>query len=196
MVYLYSRDPLLMQHWRDALNDFPLQRVDSPSACDAPEASVLLASEEMFGAHPELLRSWNRPGLGILVLSRIPVFETAERCLASGASGYGNAMMHPDHLHSAVRAILDGAVWLHPDFIARLISQVKNETRAPSYSRHLEHLSAREREVALLLADGASHQAIADALAITVRTVKAHCTAIYDKLGVKDRLALSILFHS
>jgi DNA-binding NarL/FixJ family response regulator len=47
-----------------------------------------------------------------------------------------------------------------------------------------------------MLGDGATHQEISDALDITVRTVKAHATAIYQKLDVKDRLALSLLLHS
>ena len=101
------------------------------------------------------------------------------------------------HLQSAYQALEEGNIWLHPDFIARMISQIRDhqDTKEKSLSL-LDSLSPREREVALMLGDGETHQVIADALDITVRTVKAHATSIYEKLQVKDRLALSILLHS
>ncbi len=111
--------------------------------------------------------------------------------------GYGNAMMHESHLQSAYQALEEGHVWLHPDFIAGMISQIRDHKDAKEKSLAvLDSLSRREREVALMLGDGATHQEIADALDITTRTVKAHATSIYEKMDVKDRLALSILLHS
>jgi len=53
-------------------------------------------------------------------------------------------------------------------------------------------LSEREVQVARLIANGASNKEIADRLVITERTVKAHLTAIFEKLGVRDRLQLSL----
>ena len=133
----------------------------------------------------------------VMILSMIPDFGAAQRLLQIGAMGYGNAMMHETHLLSAFQALEEGKVWLHPDFIALMISQIRDhKTNKENSLSVLNVLSTREREVALLLGDGATHQEIADALDITVRTVKAHATAIYHKLDVKDRLALSLLLHS
>lgn len=53
-------------------------------------------------------------------------------------------------------------------------------------------LSERELQAAKLVAGGASNKEIADQLAITERTVKAHLSAIFEKLGVRDRLQLSL----
>jgi DNA-binding NarL/FixJ family response regulator len=53
-------------------------------------------------------------------------------------------------------------------------------------------LSEREAQVARLVAAGFSNREIADRLAITERTVKAHLTAIFEKLGLRDRLQLSL----
>ncbi len=88
-------------------------------------------------------------------------------------------------------------MWLHPDFIAALMTQL-TQAQPKKVESHgsLEKLSLREREVAILLAQGMTHNEVSEKLAITVRTIKAHCTAIYEKLGVKDRLALSVLLHS
>lgn len=133
----------------------------------------------------------------VMVLSFIPDFLEAQNYLNLGAMGYGNAMMHESHLHSAYQALQEGKVWLHPDFITSMIKQMQENTKSKSNgSDVLNILSLREREVALMLGNGATHQEIADTLDITVRTVKAHATAIYQKLSLKDRLALSLLLHS
>jgi len=134
----------------------------------------------------------------VMVLSTVPTFADAQKFLKYGAMGYGNAMMHESHLHSAYQALEEGKVWLHPDFIGMMISQIRDTSAVPEEKsvQHLETLSKREQEVAIMLGNGATHQEIADTLDITVRTVKAHASAIYQKLDVKDRLALSLLLHS
>jgi DNA-binding NarL/FixJ family response regulator len=125
-----------------------------------------------------------------------PDFSEAQSFLQHGAMGYGNAMMHESHLQSAYQALEEGKVWLYPDFITLMISQMQDRSSSKEKSLAvLELLSPREREVAIMLGDGATHQEIADALEITVRTIKAHASAIYQKLSVKDRLALSLLLH-
>lgn len=133
----------------------------------------------------------------VMVFSLTPNFLDVQKFLHLGAMGYGNAMMHESHLHSVYQALEEGKIWLQPDFISVLISQIQNNTNSKNKSLHLlDTLSNREREVALLLGDGATHQEISDVLDITVRTVKAHATSIYQKLDVKDRLALSLLLHT
>lgn len=133
----------------------------------------------------------------VMVFSMTPDFSKAQNFLQLGAMGYGNAMMHESHLHSAYQALEEGKVWLHPDFITLMISQIRDQKSSKEKSLAvLDVLSHREREVALMLGDGATHQEIADTLDITVRTVKAHASAIYQKLSLKDRLALSLLLHS
>jgi DNA-binding NarL/FixJ family response regulator len=133
----------------------------------------------------------------VMVLSMTPDFLHAQKFLQLGAMGYGNAMMHETHLHSVFQALEEGKVWLHPDFISLMISQIRDaNTTKERFMAVLDILSKREREVALMLSDGATHREISDALDITTRTVKAHATSIYQKLDVKDRLALSILLHT
>lgn len=133
----------------------------------------------------------------VMVFSSTPDFAQAQYYLHLGAMGYGNAMMHESHLHSAFQALSEGKIWLHPDFISMMIGQIREQKTSPkSSSEILSVLSQREREVALLLGDGQTHQEIANVLDITIRTVKAHASAIYQKLSVKDRLALSLLLHS
>lgn len=133
----------------------------------------------------------------VMVFSSTPDFTQAQYYLNLGAMGYGNAMMHESHLHSAFQALSEGNIWLHPDFILMMVGQIREQKTSQKNSLEiLSVLSQREREVALLLGEGQTHQEISNILNITIRTVKAHASAIYQKLSVKDRLALSLLLHS
>jgi DNA-binding NarL/FixJ family response regulator len=194
-LYLASDDTTLRNRWKNAfaaMNPTSLS-VFSP---DIEYNSVVFVSDTLMAemSEAEIKNLFLRR---VMVLSMIPDFSAAQKLLQMGAMGYGNAMMHESHLHSAYQALEEGKIWLHPDFIALMISQIHDQNGKKKKSLTvLDQLSKREREVALMLGEGATHQAIADALDITVRTVKAHATSIYQKLEVKDRLALSLLLHS
>ena len=163
---------------------------------DLQTSSVVMVLDRLLQGLPDdMLRKFFEHR--VMIFSMTPNFEEAQKVLALGAMGYGNAMMHESHLHSVYQALEEGKIWLHPDFITMMISQIRdNNTPKEQSLKLLELLSNREREVALMLSKGSTHQEISDALDITVRTVKAHATSIYQKLDVKDRLALSLLLHA
>jgi DNA-binding NarL/FixJ family response regulator len=194
-LYLISDNIAVHDRWARALAEFhPLTRMGL-SADIALPSIVMVLDRVIADADQTLLQTLfqNR----VMIFSMTPNFTEAQRFLQLGAMGYGNAMMHLSHLHSAYQALEEGKVWLHPDFITLMITQIRNSARAEEKSSSLmEGLSKREQEVAQMLGNGSTHQQIADTLDITVRTVKAHATSIYQKLDVKDRLALSLLLHT
>ena len=197
-LFLWSHDPQLLEQWREALSHYTPLSISALSArmIDSDDKHLLIVSRQIFDTK-ECQDLVKLHPFSMLVLTLTPQFEEAQLLLSHGISGYGHALMHPTHLQSAVQAIMEGSVWLHPDFISRLMFSIKNADHATqSGLSYLDKLTPREKEVALLLANGATHHDIADSLAITVRTVKAHSTSIYEKLEVKDRLALSLLIHS
>ncbi len=194
-LYLIADDVHVVDRWKNILTEWkPYFSPKIPSAIE-PNSIVLILDKVLCGADPKLVEKLF--GERVMILSMTPSFADAQKFLQLGAMGYGNAMMHKYHLHSAYQALEEGKVWLHPDFIDLMISQIRDRSNAEEKSLALlDSLSKREQEVALMLGNGRTHQEIADALDITVRTVKAHATSIYQKLDVKDRLALSLLLHS
>lgn len=194
-LYLISDDIAVLKRWAKALEEFhPVDSVRLPE--DMPIRSILMVLDRVIADADEsvLKKLFERR---VMVLSMIPNFAEAQRLLQLGAMGYGNAMMHVSHLHSAYQTLEEGKVWLHPDFITLMITQIRETTSAQKKSSALlDGLSKREQEVAQMLGNGSTHQEISDALDITVRTVKAHASSIYQKLDVKDRLALSLLLHT
>lgn len=178
--------------WGKNLSSFtPILRESLPS---------ILENDAMVIIHDDILLQLNDAQkkslftLHVMVISTIPTFEQAHHVLTWGAKGYGNAMMHESYILSACQAIREGNVWLPPEYINQIIQQLPSMPKKET--NPLDSLSHREKEVAILLSQGDSHKEIAEKLNITVRTVKAHATAIYSRLNIKDRLALALLLRN
>lgn len=194
-LYLISDNIALQTRWMNVFADARATCVGVFSV-EYDSDSIVFISDTILNTLSEAEKK-NLFLRRVMILSMDPDFGQAQNLLQMGAMGYGNAMMHETHLHSAYQALNEGKVWLHPDFIAMMISKIRDIKGNQEKSLLiLDELSKREREVAVMLGDGLTQQEIADALDITVRTVKAHATAIYHKLDVKDRLGLSLLLHS
>jgi len=130
-----------------------------------------------------------------VVLSGSPRDDEALLALASGARGYGHAYALPALLREIGLVVRHGGFWLGPGLLRRLVHDTGQALagRTPQDLAQVagrSGLSARETEVALAVREGCSNKEIAALLGISERTVKAHLTAAFDKLGVRDRLQL------
>ncbi|MFH0710262.1 MAG: LuxR C-terminal-related transcriptional regulator [Pseudomonadota bacterium] len=195
-LYLVSSVDYILEHWVKALKKYHPIKLSSISELNRPNEGIVFWHDTTMEEN-ELYQTLGRNSCRLMIFSMVPDFNRAQLLLNEGVKGYGNAMMHESHLQSAYQAIEEGKIWLYPDFIAALITRLSEvQPKAINEHKALDKLSVREREVALLLAQGLTHNEVSEALKITVRTIKAHCSAIYEKLAVKDRLALSLLLHS
>lgn len=134
-----------------------------------------------------------------VVLSDQPTDEEALAAFAAGARGYCNTHATAQLLVQISSVVLQGGLWIGEPLMQRLISATSRLPAAfPGEGGGQEwskNLTEREKEVASTLAKGASNKEIASALGITERTVKAHITAILEKLQVRDRLQLSLIVN-
>lgn len=194
-LYLISDNTTLATRWMNVFAGMNAVFMLAFSA-ECEDKSIVFISDTIVNvlSEPEIKNLFLRC---VMILSIDPDYAQAQNFLQMGAMGYGNAMMHETHLLSAYQALEEGKVWLHPDFITQLILQAREVNVHREVVLHrLDILTSREREVALLLNEGKRHRDISEELGITIRTIKAHSAAIYEKLAVKDRLALSLLLHS
>jgi NarL family two-component system response regulator LiaR len=104
----------------------------------------------------------------------------------AGAAGYLLKDVEPQELVRAIRAVHAGDALLHPAVAARLMEDVADGRGAPA------PLTAREREVAELIARGRSNKRIALELGISEKTVKAHVSSILRKLDLTDRTQVAL----
>ena len=147
-------------------------------------------------SHPEWIAQLHaaRPELPIVALSLSPSAAEAMTAFDAGVRGYCHALAVPEMLQQVAMVVSNGGLWLGVELmahasatIARLTAPVAAEAGQAS---PLKLLTPRERDVALQVVAGASNKEVARQLDITSRTVKAHMGAIFDKLGVRDRLQL------
>ena len=130
----------------------------------------------------------------IVVLSNVPEDEQGAVALAAGASGYCSALTLPEVLHQVANVVAHGGLWVGPQLMRRLmqgLATLDNGSAVPK----LAQLSMRERQVAEAVARGSTNKEIARVMGITERTVKAHLTASFEKLGVRDRMQLALLVN-
>ncbi|QNS04028.1 response regulator [Streptomyces xanthii] len=147
---------------------------------------VLMDLRMPGGGGVDAIRELTRRGARarVLVLTTYDTDSDTLPAIEAGATGYLLKDAPREELFTAVRAAAEGRTVLSPAVASRLVTAV----RTPAASAD-ETLSAREREVLLLVSKGTSNKEIARELFISEATVKTHLTHIYAKLGVKDRAA-------
>jgi DNA-binding NarL/FixJ family response regulator len=104
--------------------------------------------------------------------------------LAMGVKGVGLRAGDPEELGTIVDSAMKGTQYVAPALHAALAGAVR---LPPLADREEDVLSAREREVLALLAEGRTNREIASALSVTLATVKSHLVRIYAKLEVSNR---------
>lgn len=134
----------------------------------------------------------------VLVLSMSPNIEEAFKAFSAGARGYGHAWSSPFVLKQMDAATEQNGLWVGENLFTELmqLSQRPQSRSKESVLQEESGLSARELEVAKLVAEGKSNKEAARALNITERTVKAHLGAIFRKLNIRDRIQLVLHFKT
>lgn len=133
----------------------------------------------------------------IVVLANSPDQAEALHAMSLGAVAYSHAYS-PAHVLGEIKTVIShGGVWMGQDLLKRLIEVSSSLTgnQAQQVNSHLGLLTSREKQVAIEAAKGLSNKEIARILAITERTVKAHLSSIFERLGAKDRLHLALMLN-
>jgi DNA-binding NarL/FixJ family response regulator len=135
-------------------------------------------------------------GQQFVLLADEPDEETVLQALTAGAAGCCNSYAAPEVLQQVALVVANGGFWVGQNLLrrvvdgsARMLERHGGVTRQDDWSAQL---SERESQVARLVAGACSNKEIARQLSISERTVKAHLTSIFEKLGLRDRLQLSL----
>jgi DNA-binding NarL/FixJ family response regulator len=141
-----------------------------------------------------------RAEVKIVVLTTFDLDEYALAAIQAGASGFLLKDAPPEELLEAIRTVYRGDAVIAPSTTRRLLDHVapllRNQT--PEQSEHaaaVERLTAREREVFQLIAQGQSNPEIAAGLFLSEATVKTHVGHILAKLGARDRVQVVVIAY-
>ncbi|MFF2624236.1 response regulator [Kitasatospora griseola] len=133
-------------------------------------------------------------GVGVIMLTTFGQDEYITRALEDGADGFLLKADDPRELLNGVRAVGAGGAYLSPRVAGRVVAGLR--ARRVAYPRRsLEGLTEREREVLAGLAAGWSNAEIAGGLHLVEGTVKAHVSAVFSKLGVRNRVEAAIVAY-
>jgi len=132
-----------------------------------------------------------RPDLRIIVTGSGADDETILKALAAGAKGYVDEAATPAEFIQAIRNVHQGSVWAPRRVLSIFIERV---TSSPGriFPAGRVTFTDREKEVLELLVAGRSNKEIGAVLGIEERTVKAHVAKLMRKVGVQNRIALSV----
>lgn len=131
------------------------------------------------------------PDTRVLVLTTYDLDDAAFGALDAGAAGFLLKDTRPDDLIAAIRAVHSGDAVVSPRITAKLIEIAAphlTARRDPSTDAALSTLSAREREIFVLIGKGETNTQIAAALHLSESTVKAHVGRVLTKLDVRSRV--------
>jgi two-component system, NarL family, invasion response regulator UvrY len=134
----------------------------------------------------ELLKK-EHPGIKVLMLSMHRETQYAVRALKTGAAGYLNKQSAPDQLVEAIRQVASGKKYISAEVAQELASQISGEREGPPH----ETLSNREYQTLCMIASGLPVSAIADKLALSVKTISMYRARLLKKMQLKNNAELT-----
>lgn len=209
-VLVVDDQPLVRQAVREILTDGGLQVIGEAATGRAAVASAAelvpdvvlmdIRMPDMDGiAATELICGGHTAGRPrVLILTTFEEDEYVVAALRAGASGFIGKGAEPEDIVRAVRTIDEGESLLSATATRTLIERSLHRTAPAMSGAHtdaLARLTAREREVLLLVAGGQTNQEIASALVISPHTAKTHVNRIMSKVDARDRAQLVILAY-
>ncbi len=195
-IAVVESDPLRFVGFRalfDSEPDFELVSAALPDITVMQDIDLVLLGnrngQNLFDVMASLKAA--RPDLKIIVTGAGMDEETILKAIASGSKGYVDEAASASEFVQAIRIVHPGSVWAPRRVLSMFIERVSS---APGriFPAGRVTFTDREKEVLEMLVAGRSNKEIGSALGIEERTVKAHVAKLMRKVGVQNRIALSV----
>jgi DNA-binding NarL/FixJ family response regulator len=162
-----------------------------PGALDDVELCLVLIDAECTTHLFELIATFRkkRPQLNLIVLGNETSQEFVERVIGSGAKGYLALTAKESEIRMAVEMVRDGSVWAPRRVLSRLLDSQRINANPDAAA---PRFTGREIQILNLLRAGQPNREIALTLGIDEGTVKAHIGRLMRKVGVNNRIALTV----
>jgi DNA-binding NarL/FixJ family response regulator len=195
-IAVVESDPLRFVGFRalfDSEPDFELVSTALPDIAVMQDVDLVLLGnrngQNLFDVMASLKAS--RPDLRIIVTGAGMDEETILKAIASGSKGYVDEAASAAEFVQAIRIVHQGSVWAPRRVLSMFIERVSSSP-GRIFPAGRVTFTDREKEVLEMLVAGRSNKEIGSALGIEERTVKAHVAKLMRKVGVQNRIALSV----
>ncbi|MDO8615255.1 MAG: response regulator transcription factor [Dehalococcoidia bacterium] len=154
-----------------------------------PDVAIVDISMPVMGGIEATKRiKASRPGTAVLILTSYDDDRYVFALLAAGAAGYLLKDVASEEVVRAVRSVHAGEPVLHPAIARKVLARFAAEAQGGYAGRDSERLlTERELDILRLAACGLSNADIANRLSVSMRTVQAHLTQVFNKLGASSR---------
>lgn len=142
---------------------------------------VDLVMPEMDGQEMALELRRSCPNIKIMMLTGTEIDDRVYDLVAAGIEGYVLKNIEPGELVRAIRAIVSGEAYLHPDVMKRVMERMHRE------QNHAISLTSREMEILEYMSTPNTYKQIARQLSISEETVRSHAKSILEKLNQPNR---------
>lgn len=157
-----------------------------------PDLVVMdISMRELNGIEATAQIAAELPTTRVLILSMHGSEEFVRRALKAGACGYLVKDSAPLELKMAIDAVMGGEIYLSSRVSRELVAAVLGQESSDPRSS-IELLTARQREVLQMLAEGRSTKEIAAAMELSIKTVESHRAALMERLGIYDLAGLVV----
>jgi DNA-binding NarL/FixJ family response regulator len=166
-----------------------------PGALDDHSLSLVLIDAECTKHLLELIATFRqiRPRIKLIILGSKDDPEYIQQVIGAGAKGYLLLTAPEAEIRMAVEIVRDGSVWAPRKILSRLLDEPRDGAKLTGAR---PRFTAREVQVLRLLGAGQPNREIALALSIDEGTVKAHIGRLMRKVGVSNRIALTVHPHT
>jgi DNA-binding NarL/FixJ family response regulator len=195
-IGLINFEPLRVAGFESVFDNDPNVRIvatDPSGALAGEDLQMLFIGLHQPSASFELLARLKaaRPKLKLIVMGSNSDDETIISAIGAGAKGYLDETASPDQVRQCIEVVNSGSIWAPRRVLSSFVDRMLHASEKPVL-RHGFKFTERERAVLRLLVAARSNREIAEALGIEERTVKAYVARLMRKVGVENRIALSI----
>lgn len=193
-IGLVATDPLRIEGLQALFPDgsgVEMVPLSVPGALDASGVSLILVDADCTEHIFELLAAFRRtrPHLRVVVMGRPEDHEHIQRMIGAGAKGYLAHTAKETEVRLAIEVVRDGSVWAPRRVMSRLVESSEQQQERQELR---PKFTGRELQVLRLLAAGHPNKMIAEELGIDVITVKSYVGSLMRKVGVENRISLSV----
>lgn len=132
------------------------------------------------------------PSIAVIILTMQREHQQVLQAIKNGAKGYLLKSASSQEVAQAIRAVHNGGMLIEPDMTGAIVREFRRLSHANAAGQPVDALSEKDVEILRYVATGMSNKEIAEQLSYSEKTVKNYLSAIFQKLGIRDRTQAAI----
>jgi len=201
MIYLYSQSKTIENYWQNQFNHKYGVTTIKNDFFDFDKKvtinDILILDIDQFDSIENIFNYYATipKVLNVIALLDEPKLAHGAFLVKKGFKSYLGKKTSKIIINEALQTVINGNVWLYPQLMNYIIKHINTSIEKNTSSDILDKLTVKEQKVATLVSEGLSNKEIAQNMEIQLVTVKKHIGSIFEKLNIKDRVALAILIN-